>query len=126
MKLGHPPLCPSAPLTPKAKLLGVVTGGGQIAFLGKPTAVDSDFIEVAKMGREPDRRFRFASPCSKGGCANWNGSGCSLPERVLADLTSPLHGPLPECGIRDRCVWYAQTASAACRSCRFVVTRADQ
>ncbi len=123
-----PPLCPSAQLTPKAQLFGVVTGGGQIAFLDKAVEVDADFIEEAKQGREPERRFRFAAPCMRRGCGNWDGAGCGLPGRVAADLAPSVERPrpLPDCAIRERCVWHAQSGDTACYGCRFVVTRANQ
>ena len=125
MKPGDRPLCPSAPLTSKAQLFGVVTAGGQIAYLVKAIAVDARFIEDANKGREPERRFRFAAPCASVGCSNWN-NGCTLPERVATDLgTINEDSEMPECSIRTRCVWHQQTGAAACRGCRFVVTRSD-
>lgn len=121
----HPPLCPSAPLRPRSKLIGVVTGRGEVAFLGEARRVDDGFIEEARKGRDPERRFRFASPCCRSGCANWSGGGCSLPERVLSELDSALPEslPLPKCGIRASCVWYAQSGPRACGGCRFTVTQ---
>lgn len=125
MKPADRPLCPSAPLTSKALLFGVVTEGGQIAFLEKAVAVDARFVEDANRGREPERRFRFAAPCASVGCSNWNG-GCTLPERVATDLgTVDEDREVPVCAIRTRCVWHQQSGASACRGCRFVVTRSD-
>ncbi|MDP4540956.1 hypothetical protein Q9K01_15110 [Qipengyuania sp. DY56-A-20] len=125
MKPADRPLCPSAPLTPKAQLFGVVTGGGQIAYLEVAVAVDARFIEEANKGREPERRFRFAAPCASAGCSNWNG-GCTLPERVASDLEAiGKDREVPECCIRARCVWHQQSGASACRGCRFVVTISD-
>jgi len=120
-------LCPSAPLTSKARLFGVVTSGGQVAFLDKARDLDAAFVEQAKKGREPERRFRFAAPCAQRGCANWGGASCTLPERVQADLAGIVERdrPVPECAIRARCVWHRQSGDAACHGCRFVVTIAD-
>jgi hypothetical protein len=126
MKPTDRPLCPSAPLTSKAQLFGVVTGGGQIAYLDKAVVVDARFIEDANLGREPERRFRFAAPCASVGCSNWN-NGCTLPERVASDLgTMDEDREVPECSIRTRCVWYRQSGALACRVCRFVVTKSDE
>ena len=119
-------LCPSAPAGAKARLIGVVTGAGQVAFLGAPRAVDRAFLDAAGEGREAERKFRFTAPCAERGCANWAQGGCALPARIAADLApaaSPVAG-LPECGIRDHCVWFSQAGGDACASCRFVVTRA--
>ena len=127
MKERRTSLCPSAPLTPKAQVFGVITGGGQVAFLDKAIAVDAGFVEEAKRGREPERRFRFAAPCARHGCANWSGGGCTLPDRVQADLAQAIEAerPLPHCAIRTRCVWHQQSGDAACQGCHFVVTRAN-
>lgn len=127
MKRREASLCPSAPLTSKALLFGVVTPGGQIAFLDKALDVDAGFIEEARTGRDPERRFRFASPCAQRNCGNWGGAGCTLPDRVRADLNGTIEPdrPIPPCAIRARCVWHGQSGDAACRGCRFVVTIAD-
>lgn len=121
------PLCPSAQLGTTSKVFGVVTQGGQVAYLDNATQVDDNFIQLAKRGRDPDRRFRIAAPCMARSCANWAGRGCGLPKRVMADLAETQLGdrPLPSCAIREACVWYAQVGSEVCFSCRFVVTRAD-
>ncbi|WP_423603735.1 hypothetical protein [Sphingomonas sp. MS122] len=119
-------LCPSAPAGAKARLIGVVTGAGQVAFLGTPRPVDQAFLGAAGEGREAERKFRFTAPCAERACANWSQSGCSLPARIAADLASaaPVAAELPACGIRDHCVWFSQAGGDACASCRFVVTRA--
>lgn len=117
-------LCPSAPAGAKARLIGVVTGAGHIAFLGTPRPVDRAFLEAAGGAREPERRFRFTAPCVERGCANWAEGSCTLPARIAADLadTAPA-ADLPACGIRDHCEWFGQAGGRACASCRFVVTQ---
>jgi hypothetical protein len=127
MKRREASLCPSAPFTSKAQLFGVVTGGGQVAFLDKALDLDDAFVEEAKQGRDPERRFRVAAPCMQRSCANWGGTACALPERVRSDLAyiAETELPVPDCAIRARCVWHGQSGDAACRSCRFVVTVAD-
>ncbi|MCW4461018.1 hypothetical protein OK349_04810 [Sphingomonas sp. BT-65] len=119
-------LCPSAPAGAKARLIGVVTSAGQVAFLGTPRPVDHAFLDAADEGREAERRFRFTAPCAERGCANWDQGGCALPGRIAADLASaaPFAADSPACGIRDHCVWFSQTGSNACATCRLVVTRA--
>jgi hypothetical protein len=125
MKRQDRPLCPSAPLTPKAQLFGVVTAGGQIAYLDKTIDVDAQFAEDANKGREPESRFRFAAPCARAGCSNWDAGGCSLPARVATDLKRhDTDLTLSDYSIRDRCVWHAQSGPSACLGCRYVVTRA--
>jgi hypothetical protein len=77
-------LCPSAPGKEGALLFGVVQADGSVAYLKDPLSVTSEFVELARPGRSPGTRFRFASPCLKGACAQWAGNRCGLPERLGA------------------------------------------
>jgi hypothetical protein len=43
-----PALCPSAPGTPGAVLIGVVGEDGRVANLGTPLPVDAGFLDVAR------------------------------------------------------------------------------
>lgn len=123
-------LCPSAGAGPGSALFGVVARDGTIAYLPKALRVTPEFLDTARQGREPERRFRFASPCQAAGCGNWRDGGCSLPRRVAEDLAAAGRTP-PEptaapCAIRPACVWFAEAGLAACAGCRFVVTDLDR
>lgn len=122
-------LCPSAPAAPGAAVIGVVGGGeGRVMHLGTPLAADEDFLARAARDGPPERRFRFASACVEGRCAQWTGRACGIVERVLDHLgpeaTADAAMRLPRCGIRRDCRWFGQRGAAACAACSLV--RTDQ
>ena len=121
-------LCPSARALRGARILGVVSDRGQVAYLGDAPLVDAKFLENAgRSCANLESRLRFASDCQKGGCLNWTGSKCGLPEKIGKDLeTMPKeHAALPRCGIRHSCLWFAQEGLSICLKCRHVVTDQD-
>lgn len=117
-------LCPSAPAEEHATLLGVIRPDGSVAYIKDRVEVTREFVDLARAGRTPERRFRFSSPCQEGGCGQWADGRCSLPER-LADLIPRAEAPaaLPRCSVRAQCRWFHQRGTEACRVCPFVVTR---
>lgn len=115
-------LCPSAPGEEGAILLGIIEGRGRVAFLKSTFRVTDEFLQIARSGRAPEKRFRFSSPCRKGACQQWTGTNCGLIERL-----DPLHNQdtgsdLPDCPIRPQCRWYHQRGHAACSVCPWVIT----
>ncbi len=120
-------LCPSAPAREGALLIGVVEANGSVTFLPQPRAVNGSALRALKVGREPERRFRFASKCQRTRCLNWNASGCTLIGRIQDDLCPEGMNPAPgaPCSIHASCVWYAQNGLEACANCRLVITKAD-
>ena len=121
----EPVLCPSAPATPGALLIGRFGPDGELGMLRQRLAIDADFLEAARRGgRIPEQTFRFSSPCLKGGCGQWAGGGCGIA-RGLAALPSPNsleEASLPACAIRDQCRWFAQEGAAVCGICPQVAT----
>jgi len=120
-------LCPSAPCDDGAILIGVVLSDGQIAFAAEEAHVDREFVQLARAGRAPEKRFRFASRCMQGGCRQWTGSRCGVIDRVLDEVAPPNASPnvpaaLPACAIRDRCRWFDQAGAEACAVCTVVIT----
>jgi hypothetical protein len=71
---------------------------------------------------EPERRFRFASPCREDACVQWTGERCGVIDRVNAAATPVELRRLPTCAIRRTCRWYAQSSTRACDVCSYVVT----
>ena len=114
-------LCPSTEASTGAALIGVVGPDGRVGILGRPLPVDEDFLDRARQGRAPEKRFRFAGACVKSGCRQWNGGRCGVIDKVLS-MTEETDAPLQPCGIRARCRWFAQTGRAACQACPEVVT----
>ena len=109
--------CPSSGLTPSARLLGVVGDDGRVRYLGTPAEVPEALRARLAADEDTPRRLRFTAPCATSGCAQWQDGGCSIARAVSA---AP--GPLPACGIRERCRWFGQEGPAACASCAWVRT----
>lgn len=115
--------CPSGRCRDGALLIGIVDADGTVRYLGGAPAVDDDFVEIARQGRAPESRFRFAEPCAEGSCKNWSDNQCGLIGQILveAGVTSGDSNVLPRCGIRANCVWFAQEGRRACDVCAAVV-----
>ena len=114
-------MCPSARCCDGALLIGIVLSNGTIAYSGTRVEIDSRFVEVAHHGRNPEKRFRFASPCLAGGCRQWASERCTVADRVVEDL-APNGRPIPTCAIRPDCRWFRQRGLAACHICPEIVT----
>jgi hypothetical protein len=81
--------------------------------------VGEEFLRAA--GDDPEQHFRFASPCQQSGCHNWGDSRCQLIHQILRSRPGDdPAAPLPVCGIRSSCRWFAQTGRAACQACPIV------
>lgn len=116
--------CPSARAKPGSELLGVRQADGSVAILPQPLPVDEAFVAKANaVGTPPEQRFRFANKCVESGCQQWNGTGCSVANRVSEFLDKvPALTELPSCGIRHRCRWFLQKGKPACQICPYVLT----
>jgi hypothetical protein len=119
--------CPSTFCHEGARLLGVMTPAGTLAYIQPPTKVSADFVERAQALGHPERRFRFSGPCIEGACPQWNGSGCGVVDIAIeqtpprSSAEAPALASLPACGIRHSCRWYAQRGAAACQICPMIV-----
>lgn len=117
-------LCPSAPATVGALIIGVVRADGSVGFIRDRIPVNAEFIKAADSGRAPEQRFRFSSPCQECACQQWADGRCSLPGRIAEAVPNSLTPEaLPRCSIRHDCRWYHQLGADACRVCPLVVTR---
>ncbi|MFJ6783495.1 hypothetical protein [Streptomyces yangpuensis] len=121
----RPRSCPSGACREGASLLGVMTGGGRLAYLPEPVFVDRAFADRLDAAGRPERRYRFTEPCAESACAQWTGTACGVIDHIL-DGTAGAgvrreDGPLPDCGIRRDCRWFAQRGAAACSVCPTVV-----
>ncbi len=117
--------CPSAPATDGALLIGVVAADGRVVNVGTPLTIDAAFIEAAEAYGPPEQRFRFSSPCLKGGCRHWNGQ-CGLIGELYNSASEAGEElavlALPRCAIRAQCRWWRQRGRDACAVCPLVVT----
>jgi len=115
-------LCPSARCRAGARLLGVVTKSGTIEFMPEQIVIDDQFVRIARQGRAPEKRFRFADNCLQCGCVQWKNERCSVADIIVEEPPlTPSATELPECGIRSRCRWFHQLGVSACKICPEVV-----
>jgi hypothetical protein len=116
-------LCPSARMREGATLVGIVMGDGTVAFAKDRLVVTPEFARNASLGVSPEKRFRFADACMKGGCRQWLGGRCSVIDEMSATVASgDRPKTLPDCSIREQCRWHRQSGPDACSVCSFVVT----
>jgi len=120
-------LCPSWRCEAGASLIGIVLPDGTVAFSKDRIVIDASFVEVARQGRSPEKRFRFSSTCKRAACVQWTEGKCSIPDLVISEHRERHPGPnepfaLPECLIRPQCRWHLQSGDEACRACPEVIT----
>jgi len=120
-------LCPSWGCEAGASLIGIVLADGSIAFSKDRIVIDAAFVETARQGRSPEKRFRFSSTCRQSACIQWTEGKCGIVDRIIAeheDRTADPNEPfvLPECSIRPQCRWHLQSGDTACRACPEVIT----
>lgn len=116
-------LCPSSLCVEGAILVGIVMPDGRVAFASDRIVVNEDFVRAAREGRSPEKRFRFSTPCAKGGCAQWTGERCGVIDRVMVSgAVADAPEELPACSIRPQCRWFQQSGAAACAACPEVIT----
>jgi hypothetical protein len=115
-------MCPSSVCREGAVLIGIVMPDGRIGYSAEQVKVDADFVETARQGRQPEKRFRFAGTCVKSGCGQWTGSRCGVIDHVAEEFKDVAVMELPQCSIRDSCRWFAQLGAEACGVCPLVVT----
>ncbi len=120
-------LCPSWKCEAGASLIGIVLADGTVAFSKDRIVIDAAFVELARQGRSPEKRFRFTSTCKRAACVQWTDGRCGIADVIIrehADRTAGLDEPfaLPECSIRLHCRWHLQSGDAACRACPEVIT----
>ena len=115
--------CPSAPAKEGSSLLGLVNGEGTLTYLNPPLVLDTESLAVLRTRPSPERRFRFAAPCIQDSCAQWHAGSCGIIKFVIRNVERASDtGPLPRCGIRSTCRWFAQEGRRACAVCPLVVT----
>ena len=116
-------LCPSSTCQENAILIGIVMRDGRVAFSSDQIIINKEFIEIARRGRSPEKRFRFGGLCVKSGCNQWTGSRCGVIDTII-ESTSENNEivSLPDCSIRSECRWFYQSGANACAVCPDVIT----
>jgi hypothetical protein len=120
-------LCPSWGCEAGASLIGIVLSDGSVAFSKERIMIDASFVEVARQGRSPEKRFRFSSTCKQKACIQWADGKCGVVDRIISEHEDRAAAPheafvLPKCSIRPHCRWHLQSGDAACRACPEVIT----
>jgi len=116
-------MCPSARCKEEAVLLGIVQQNGHISFASDRIGIDSRFVQIARMGRSPEKRFRFADDCINSSCAQWINGRCGVIDEIVHTFSAdPGPSELPNCSIRTQCRWYKQCGAKACSVCPQVIT----
>ena len=116
--------CPSAqPDMEGARPFGVISGTVEetrIAFFKKSALDGFDWREKFST-KDATRVLRFGARCEENRCSHFNGTQCSLGDRVRNSLPAVVDA-LPTCLIRPRCRWYSEQGSEVCLRCPQVVT----
>ena len=120
-------LCPSWSCEAGASLIGIVLADGSVAFSKDRIVIDEAFVQTARQGRSPEKRFRFSSTCRRAACVQWTDGKCGIVDRIInehEECTTATNEPfeLPECSIRPQCRWHLQSGDTACRACPEVIT----
>src|SRR6218665_2977913 len=115
--------CPSATCETGAAVIGIVNQEGFISLLPQKIDVTDEFVAIAHQGNIPEKRFRFSNKCVESGCRQWDGSRCTVIDRVLnMNQAFENFNHLPACSIRKNCRWYYQSGQKACTVCPFIIT----
>ncbi|GAB2563229.1 hypothetical protein [Spirosoma areae] len=116
-------LCPSYMCKSGAKLYGIINSNGNTDYLKSPITINESFVNEAKKGRDPEKRFRFAGSCIKSGCTQWSeiNNECGLIDKMILTLNNSPSGSLKDCSIRLKCRWYSQKGEIACAQCNELV-----
>ncbi len=100
----------------------MVQADGEIGFLENQVVVDREFAEIAERGRDPEKRFRFSSPCATAACRQWRDGRCGVIDFAVERAQEAGGRRLPNCSIRERCRWYGQHGAKACQVCPLIIT----
>ena len=116
-------LCPSHNCQEGTILLGIVMRDGRVAFSPDRIIVNEEFVQIARAGRAPEKRFRFSGQCVQSGCRQWTGKRCGVIDSIIESVDIDLESAdLPECSIRSECRWFYQSGAEACAICPEVIT----
>ncbi len=114
-------LCPSAqPDMEGSRIIGVVGGAVQVAYLNEHLAVTEDLM-ASTAPAKPTEVFRFAAHCEERACRHFDGTDCQLATRIV-QILPVVTDSLPSCLIRSKCRWFQQEGKPACVRCPQVVT----
>ncbi len=108
-------LCPNSAFTVGNKILGVKDGDKTVR-LGELTVITPEMYEDFAQFKETNSMFRMTGKCQRNNCSNWKNDHCNIPS-ILEKLGVEAVDEIPDCDIRQGCVWYAQEGESICRYC---------
>lgn len=114
--------CPSSVCAEDAVLLGKVKEDGTILFFSNRMQLDQTSVKEFKKLGDPERYYRFSSPCVQNGCRQWANGSCGVIKKVLGAGLDDLPADAPACIIRNTCRWFHQEGVQACYVCPMVIT----
>jgi hypothetical protein len=106
-------LCPSSRCEEGATLLGVVQSDGRVGFASRRYEVTQEFVQIARAGRAPEKRFRFASTCAMKGCRQWTGERCGVIDTIMSDRACRAPTPAGATRRRYRNARFARSAGGS-------------
>ena len=113
--------CPSYQAVENAIIIGKFNKKEQVNFFKRPKRLKQNHIdELSKKGLVEDK-LRLAGICMNKQCHQWDGRGCSLPEKVLNTETIGKNKSYKNCTIQANCRWYQQKGKSICKSCSMVM-----
>lgn len=116
-------LCPSSRCEEGAILLGVIQHDGHVSIASDRFVIDNQFVQIAHLGRSPERRFRFAGDCANNSCVQWSEGRCKVIDKAIKIFGENMESTeLRSCSIRNQCRWYKQCGGKACAICPEIIT----
>jgi hypothetical protein len=116
--------CPSAtPEMAGSVAFGVATGAPdelRIRLFERPIACTEEVL-ASTAPLPPAQVLRFAAPCQEALCSHFDGTNCSLVQRIVK-LLPEVTIDLPRCSIRRECRWFRQEGPESCRVCPQVIS----
>lgn len=119
-----PPYCPSSQPDLKNGLVIGVVGGTvdepRVGYLNRLQRVSTEILELSKPAK-PTEIFRLAAPCAGTACQHFDGSKCTLAQR-MTKIVPEVVDTLPKCSLRPRCRWWQEQGASACLRCPQITT----
>jgi hypothetical protein len=96
-----------------------------VRYLADPVPVDANVLGLLQ-GAPAGEVFRVGAGCAGSDCRHFDGSECSLGERLVQIAPRPAAVKPPACELRNAgCRWFAERGIAVCMSCQWVVSEGE-
>ena len=112
--------CPSYLAVENAIIIGKFNKKEQVNFFKRPKRLKQKLIDKSTKKGSVEDKFRIAGICMNKQCHQWNGNGCSLPDKVHNIESIGKNESYKNCTIQANCRWYQQKGESICKSCSMV------